>query len=600
MRSLRAGGRHRGCREGFGSRNLYRGAVGAALSLVLLSGPVASQQPPERIAELLDNYSPVTAARLVDPEEGQWLSLRRTYDGWGYSPLDQITRENVHRLRPVWLYSTGALNGHQAPPMVNSGVMFVATPGNQVIALDAATGALIWRYRQPSPDGSIVLHPTTRGVALYGDKVFLALNHAVLVALDARTGAEVWSTTVADNSLGYYMTLAPLVADGKVMVGVSGGEMGIRGFVAAYDPDTGDQVWKAYTVPAPGEPGSETWPDGDEWMRGGAATWISGNYDPDTNLVYWGTGNGGPWMGDQRPGDNLYAVSTVAIDVGTGEIKGHFQYHQNDSWDYDENSPPLLIDYRRNGRTIRGLIDVARNGYLWFLERTPEGPIRFVEGMPYVLQNVFTSLDPVTGRPEINPAAKPGTGFEAYHCPSHYGGKNWPPVAFSPQTRLLYVPANNNLCDTNIGREIEYVPGRSYTGATVTMYLDPGADHVGELQAWDVDSGEQVWTRTFGKSVYWGSMLATAGGLLFSGGTNDRMLRAFDDTTGEVLWEFPTNSGILAPPTTFTVDGRQYLAVVSGWGSDARNMQTRINNTIWPGETPSAPEGGVIWVFALE
>ena len=200
--------------------------------------------------------------------------------------------------------------------------------------------------------------------------MFFAAGEAVLVALDARTGREVWTTKVEDNKNGYYMSLAPLVADGKVMVGASGGEFGIRGFVAAFDVDTGKELWRTFTVPAPGEPGSETWPKGDQWKTGGGSIWVTGNYDPDTNLAFWGTGNGGPWMGDQRPGDNLYTSSTIAIDVATGKIKGHFQYHPNDSWDWDEVSPPILVDYQRNGRTIKGLIDVARDGYLWFLERT--------------------------------------------------------------------------------------------------------------------------------------------------------------------------------------------------------------------------------------
>ena len=200
--------------------------------------------------------------------------------------------------------------------------------------------------------------------------MFFAAAEAVLVALDASTGKEVWTATVEDNRKGYYMSVAPLVADGKVMVGASGGEMGVRGFVAAYDVDTGKQAWKTFTVPAPGEPGSETWPKGEQWKTGGGSIWVTGAYDPETNLAFWGTGNGGPWMGDQRPGDNLYTSSTIALDVATGAIKGHFQYDPNDSWDWDEVSPPILVDYTRGGKTVKGLIDVARDGYLWFLERT--------------------------------------------------------------------------------------------------------------------------------------------------------------------------------------------------------------------------------------
>src|SRR6185436_10748596 len=412
--------------------------------------------------------------------------------------------------QPVWVFSTAVPNGHEAPPLVNNGVMFVATPGNQVVAIDAKSGQLLWRYRRPVPEDAVTLHPTSRGVALYGDKVFVAANEAVLVALDARTGKEVWTADVAENQNGYYMSLAPLVAEGRVMVGTSGGELGIRGFVAAYDAETGRPAWKTYTVPAPGEPGSETWPKGNQWKTGGGSIWVTANYDPDTHLAFWGTGNGGPWMGDQRPGDNLYTSSTVAIDVRTGRITGHHQYHPNDSWDWDEVSPPILVDYQRNGRTVKGLIDVARDGYLWFLERS-DGPIKFVEGFPFVKQNVFRSLDPKTGRPDVDPDRKPGTGKRAEFCPSLHGGKNWPPIAFSPQTRMIYIPANNNLCGAMVGaKTVEYRAGAGFTGTEFgggpPTPAAGGATTFGEVQAWNVDTGQKVWTQTF-KSPNWGSML---------------------------------------------------------------------------------------------
>jgi alcohol dehydrogenase (cytochrome c) len=585
-------------------RSAFRVHTLGAVALAVTTLTSARAQPPAAqpplvtpVPEILTKYKLVTADRLKRPEDGDWLMVRRTYDGWGYSPLTQITRANVNQLQPAWAFSTGSVNGHEATPIVNNGVMFVATPGNQVIALDAKTGALLWRYRRGLPDDIIILHSTTRGVAVYGDKVFLAANEAVLVALDARTGREVWTTKVEDNSKGYYMTLAPLIADNKVLVGASGGELGIRGFVAAYDPETGRQLWKTFTIPAPGEPGSETWPKGDEWKTGGGSIWVTGNYDPETNLTFWGTGNGGPWMGDQRPGDNLYTASTMAIDAATGQIKGHHQYNPNESWDWDEVSPPILIDFRRNGRTIKGLIDVSRSGYLWFLERTA-GRINFVEGAPYVAQNVFRSLDPKTGRPDVDPARKPGTGKLAEFCPSFWGGKNWPPAAFSPRTRMLYIPANENLCSTIVGREIQYSPGVPFTGAVSTLLLAPGADHIGEVQAWNVDTGKRVWTHKYATSANWGPMLATGGGLVFSGGTNDRKFHAFDAASGKLLWEFPTNSGITGQPSSFGVGGKQYVAVQSGWGIDSRSMQARLNR-LMPGQYPEVPEGGVIWVFAV-
>jgi alcohol dehydrogenase (cytochrome c) len=583
-------------------------ATGAATLAAMLYTSLAQNPPPvpatpAPVPAILQNYQPVTADRLKNPEPGNWLMVRRTYDGWGYSPLNQITTGNVSKLKPVWGLLTGEGRVHEAAPIVNNGVMFISTPNNQVIAIDVKAGNILWRYKRPRPQGTNVPHDTSRGVALLDDKVYFAAGEAVMVALDAKTGREVWTTAVADNASGYYISLAPLAAGGKIMVGTSGGEFGVRGFVAALDPETGKELWRAYTIPAPGEPGSETWPQGgDQWKTGGGSIWVTGNFDPETNLAFWGTGNGGPWMGDQRPGDNLYTSSTVAIDVNTGKIKGYHQYHPNDSWDWDEVSPPILVDFRRNGRTIKGLIDVARDGYLWFLERT-DGPIKFVEGKPYVVQNVFSSLDSKTGRPEVNPDRKPGTGKTAEFCPGLHGGKNWPPIAFSPQTRMIYIPANNNICGSLTGAPITYTAGRNFTGtargAAGPPPFAPGADHFGEVQAWNVDTGRKVWTHNYTKSPNWGSMLATGGGLVFTGGTNDRKIHAFDASNGKLLWESPTPSGILAPPTTFTVDGKQYIAVLSGWGGDSAGMQSTLNRG-FPGEYPPVPEGGSIWVYALD
>jgi alcohol dehydrogenase (cytochrome c) len=555
--------------------------------------PVNVPMPP-----ILQKYQPVTATRLLNPEPQNWLQIRGTYNGWGYSTLDQITPQNVRQLQPVWVFGTGAVNAHEATPLVNNGVMFVSAPGNQVIAIDAVKGTILWRYRRPLPEGAIVMHPVTRGVALYQDKVFFASNAGVLVALDAKTGEEIWTTEVEDNKKAYYLTAAPLIADGKVVIGVSGGEWGIRGFVAAYDPETGKQAWRTFTIPAPGEPGSETWPKGDQWKNGGGPTWVTGNYDQNTNLIYWGVGNGGPWMGDMRPGDNLYLASTLALHASTGKIVGHFQYDPNESFDWDEVSPPLLIDYQRNGRTITGLVNFARDGYVFFLERTT-GRINFVEAKPYVYQNVFKGVDPKTGRIEYNLDHKPTTNKVTEICPLWVGAKNWQPAAFSPRTRLVYVPTSANLCSRlAAGPGPMYRQGMTYTGGRNTVFIAPGADHVGELQAWNVDTGQKAWAHNFTHSSNWGGVLATAGGVIFSGGTADRLFRAYDAATGQVLWEFPTQSGVEGPPSTFMVDGRQYVAVLSGWGGDARGIQAQLNR-IRPGEFPEVPDGGAIWVFAL-
>ncbi|HEV3373363.1 MAG TPA: PQQ-binding-like beta-propeller repeat protein, partial [Xanthobacteraceae bacterium] len=255
--------------------------------------PASATPAPGPLPDVLADYAAVTAERLRKPEDENWLLFRRTYDGWGYSPLAQITPANVGRLELVWSVATGQVEGHQAPPIVNNGVMLVATPGNQLIALEAKTGNVLWRYKRPLPEDLTVLHPTNRGVGLYGDRIYFASADAVLVALDARTGKEAWTAKVADYKSGYYMSLMPLVVDGKVMLGTSGGEFGVRGFVAAYDADTGQEAWRTYTVPEPGQPGSETWPAGDQWKTGGGSVWVPGTYDAETNIAYWGTGNGG-------------------------------------------------------------------------------------------------------------------------------------------------------------------------------------------------------------------------------------------------------------------------------------------------------------------
>lgn len=544
----------------------------------------------------IERYSPVTDARLVAPEPENWLHYRGTYNAWGFSPLDQINTSNVKNLRPVWAFSTGLTEGHQAPPIVNDGIMYVAATFNVVFALDAKTGELLWKYKRELPADLAMLHPTTRGVGLYEDKVYLATLDCFLVALDAKTGEVVWEKKVEDYKTGYYMTLAPLVAKGKVLVGVSGGERGIRGFVEAFDAKTGASVWKTYTVPSPDQPGGDTWP-GDTWQRGAGSIWITGSYDPALNLTYWGVGNGGPWMGDQRPGDNLYTASVIAMDIDTGEIKHHFQYSPNESWDWDEVSDHILVDIERNGKKVQAAVHAARNGYLYVLDRTD---LSFEYGLPYVKQDVFRGLDPVTGRPDVDPAKKPGTGKPARFCPSLWGGKDWPPFAYNPETQLLYIPANENLCSSIEGTEVTYRPGQSYTGARSQFFLEEGADHIGELQAWDLNTGRKVWTYKFpNMSPTWGPVLTTGGGLVFTGGTSDRYFRAFDAKTGELLWSFPTNSGITGVPVSFAVDGVQYIAVQSGWGVDAQRMHSRLA-PILGHRIDSVPQGGAIWVFAVE
>ena len=469
------------------------------------------------------------------------------------------------------------------------------------MALDAATGEFLWRYKRKLPEGFAALHNTSRGVALYGDKVFLPCLDAMLVALDAKTGKVAWEAKVADWKDGYYMTMAPLVVKGKVLVGVAGGEFGVRGFVEAFDADTGKSAWKTYTIPAPGEPGSETWQKADTWKTGGASTWMTGNYDPVANVVYWGTGNGSPWFGDQRPGDNLYTSSTVALDGDTGKIKGHFQYHQNESWDWDAMNAPMLLDFKTDTGSTTGLLTPQRNGYLYWLGRHNDGSISYLKSEAYVPQNVFKSIDPETGRPDVDLAHKPATGKGAQFCPGLWGGKDWPFEAYNPKTGMVYIPSNENHCNNLEGKVEQRVPGQWWTGVAIPDFhytVDTKAGFYGELQAYDVNSGKRVWRDLYSNSMNWGSVLTTAGDLVFAGGTNDRQFRAYDAKTGEELWHFRTNSGIQAPPSTFEVNGVQYIAVASGYGVDPAFQQLLMSSLV--GWNADVPQGGVVWVFAVK
>jgi alcohol dehydrogenase (cytochrome c) len=573
-----------------GNRNILYATVTAALLGGF--GSVAAT------AGQVTDYSPVTQQRLENPEPGNWLLYRHSYNGQGFSPLKQINADNVKSLVPVWTFSTGVNEGHEAPPMVNNGVMFAATPYGQVLALNAKTGDLIWRYKHALPEDLFQLHPTSRGVALWGDKLFLAATDDHLIAIDAKTGKEVWNTKVQDYQKGQYMTLEPLVVNGKVMVGGSGGEYGVRGYVAAFDADTGKELWRTYTIPAPGEPGSNTW-SGDAWKTGGGPVWITGTYDPKRNIAYWGTGNAAPWPGDQHPGDNLYTSSVIALNPDTGKMVGFHQYHPNDSWDWDEIDAPILVgNMTAHGQTFDGLVHPGRDGYLWVLKQTDKG-IDFVSGQPFVGQNAFKGLDE-SGRPIVDPEHKPVTGKDMSFCPSLWGGKDWPSASYNPDTKLLYIPANNNMCETLKGQKTELVVGQLWLGADAdNAKLLPGADHIGELQAWNVETGKQVWMHPFPKTQLFGSTLTTAGDLVFVGGTNDRMFRAFDAKSGKLLWEQKTNSGIMGMPVAYEVDGQEYIAIQSGWGVDAQRIQNMLAKTDLKLD-PDVPQGGVVWVFAVK
>ena len=564
---------------------------GFAVTAGLLSMPASAGQ--------IANYAPVTAERLANPEPGNWMLYRRTYDGQGYSPLDKINATNVKNLVPVWTFSTGVNEGHEAPPIVNNGIMFVATPQAQVIALDAKNGEEIWRYKRQLPDDLFQLHPTSRGVALWQDKVYLATTDDHLVALDAKTGRVAWDQKVQDYKKGQYLTLMPLAVDGRILIGGSGGEYGVRGYVVAYDATDGKELWRTFTIPGPGEPGHDTW-QGEDWKSGGGSAWMTGTYDPALNLVYWGTGNAAPWPGDLHPGDNLYTSSVIALDPASGKIKTHYQYHQNDAWDWDEVDAPMLIDLQRDGQTVKSLVHPGRDAIFWVLERSPD-KIKFVSGWPFVFTNVWKSVSPETGKLTVDAEHKPVLGKRIEFCPSLWGGKDWPSAAYSPKTRLVYVPAQDGFCGGFTGIKEPLVPGQLWLGTRpedIGLTVRPGADHHGELQAWDPATGKKVWQHNFRWQLF-ASVLATGGDLIFAGGTNDRMFRAFDAKTGDVLWEQKTNSGITGAPIAYEVDGTQYIAVQSGWGVDAQRIQDALAKANI-GVSDNVPQGGVVWVFALK
>jgi alcohol dehydrogenase (cytochrome c) len=381
------------------------------------------------------------------------------------------------------------------------------------------------------------------------------------------------------------------------MVGTSGGEFGVRGFIKAFDATTGKPLWTTYTIPGPDQPNHDTWHNS-AWKTGGGPVWITGDYDPTRHLAYWGTGNAADWPGDLHPGDDLYTSSTIALNPDTGKIEEYHQYHWNDSWDWDEVRPPILVKMQHDGHTIDALVHPARDGYLWLLQQTNKG-ISYIWGKPYVYQNVFTSLDPRTGRPSYDLAHKPVVGKLVTFCPSLWGGDDWTSASYSNQTRLLYIPAINNMCGEYKGVAKPLIDGQLWLGADPdTLNLLPRGTHLGELQAWNLETGKRVWMHPFPNQLF-ASVLSTAGDLVFIGGTNDRMFRAFDARSGKLLWQQGTNSGIIGMPVAYAVGNTEYIAVVSGWGVDAQRIQTALAATPLKLDPNAVPQGGVVWVFAL-
>jgi alcohol dehydrogenase (cytochrome c) len=583
-------------------------ALAAVLLLVLVPHAPTAAQTTVAAADQTPamQYKPVTPEELLNPSPSDWLLPRRTYDGTAFSPLDQINASNIKNLHLAWSFATGVVEGHEAPPMVNNGVMFVATPEAQIIALDARTGNQLWRYKRSLPDDLLQLHPTSRGVGLLGNYVYTATVDAHLVALDARTGKVVWDSKIADYTQGYYSTLAPLVVKDKVVVGCSGGEMGIRGFIVAFDAATGKEAWRVHTIPGPGEKGGDSW-QGDAYQHGGGPVWVTGTYDPRLDLMYWGVGNPGPWLPDER-GTNttahaLFTDSVLAVKPETGEVVAYHQYNPDDAWDWDEVDPPMVVDVQRDGKTVHALVHPGRDGYIWTFERGPS-EIKFLSATQFVKNEVITHIDPTTGVPSYNQAMIPklGAGPTTY-CPSAWGGKNWFGAAIDQKNGILYTPANDNLCSVATAQKPTYKAGEPYVGEgldDLVLQLHPGGDHVGELQAWDINTDKKLWQHDFKDSQNFGPVLATAGGLIFEGGTNDRIFRAFDAKTGQVLWQMRGSSGFIGAPVAFMVDGKEYIAVLSGWGVDSERTQTSFNRHLPAEYHADVPQGGTVWVFTAE
>jgi alcohol dehydrogenase (cytochrome c) len=507
---------------------------------LLLVAPAFGQVPYERIVN-------------ADKEPGNWLTYSRNYDGHRYSPLGEITTANVSVLKVKWAlqFSSGP---REVSPIAVDGILYVTGP-NRAAALDARTGRTLWVWNRPIPSDyrNIGFPRTSRGPAVLDDKLFVATLDCYLVALDLKSGIERWATKVADYKSGYSMTMAPLAIAGKVVVGISGGETGIRGFVDAYNAKTGKQAWRFWTIPGPGEAGHETW-SGESWKTGGGATWVTGSYDPELKLVYWGVGNPGPdWNGDVRPGDNLYTCSLVALDGDTGQLRWYFQFTPHDTHDWDATHVPVLFDGEIDGRQ-RKLVAIAnRNAFYYVLDRITG---EFLAGRAYAKQTWAHGLD-AKGRPIRAPDSEP-TEKGALIWPNLNGATIWFSPSYNPQTDSLYV-AVREVGAVYFKRDAEYKEGTFYAGGGENEL--PADDASGAIRALNARTGEMRWEFKL-HSPAGASVLSTAGGLVFSG-TDEGNFYALDARTGKPLWDFQTGGSISSNPISFTMDGHQYVAITA-------------------------------------
>ncbi len=543
-------------------------AVVRVSNLLLLGSLVVGLAATDRVEGQLS----FDRIREAAAEPHNWLTYNGTYNSQRYSRLDQITPQNVTDLELVWVLQNRVAGAWQSNPLVVDGIMYLTQRPNDAMAVDAKTGRAFWLYRHtPSTEARVCCGSNNRGLAMLGNTLFMGTLDARLIAIDATSGTPIWKVEVGDPKLAYSITMAPLVIKDKVVVGVGGGEYGIRGYIVAYYAETGEEAWRFYTIPGPGEPGHETW-EGDDWEHGGASVWITGSYDPELDLTYWGIGNPGPdWNADQRPGDNLYSDSVVALDPDTGELKWHFQFTPNDGYDYDAVQVPVLVDIDWQGRPAKLMLWANRNGYFYVLDRVTG---EFLTGTPFVKVNWASGLDEL-GRPIATPqpAGQPT-------WPGNQGGTNWYPPSFSPRTGLVYFAAWENYATIYKKEESTYEPGRQFLGGGFDVLVPaPGAPGVGigrrgpinywtnevgsgAVMAIDPKTGEQKWKfEQFDVSD--SGMLTTATDLLFTGGREGHF-HALDARTGDLLWKASLGGQIVMAPITYQLGETQYVAVISG------------------------------------